>query len=116
MRSGTTALLLFFLLFSGTAHANEALVRSYFQDTPVLIAIAKCESGYQQFKDGRVNKNPHSSAIGVMQIMSSLHDRVARRLGFDIHTTKGNLAYAKWLYRKHGTSPWNASRHCWKHS
>ena len=100
-----------------TTHARsytEREVRRQFASHPVLISIAKCESGMRQFdKTGKVLKNPNSSAIGVMQIMSSIHSRSAARLGFDIRTLPGNLGYAKHLYRAEGTRPWKASRHCW---
>ncbi len=101
-----------------TTHARsytEQEVRKTFASHPVLISIAKCESGMRHFDDkGRVLKNPASSATGVMQIMSSVHRRPAARLGFDIHKLEGNLAYARHLYRTEGTKPWKASRHCWK--
>lgn len=89
-------------------------VQEYYKDTPILAAIAECESHMRQFnKDGDVLKNPKSSAIGVMQIMSSLHIETADELGFDITTTEGNLAYAQYLYEKQGTKPWNSSKGCW---
>ncbi len=95
-------------------HSSEAVVKRQFAGQPVLISIAKCESGMRQFDDsGRVLKNPRSSATGVMQIMASVHRRQALRLGFDINTLNGNLGYAKKLYSNEGTRPWNASRHCW---
>ena len=91
-----------------------AYVREYYKDTPVLAAIAECESQMRQFdKDGAVLKNPKSTAIGLMQIMASLHDEAADELGIDINTTKGNLDYAKYLYEKQGTKPWNSSKACW---
>jgi hypothetical protein len=89
-------------------------VQEYFKDTPILAAIAECESHMRQFgKDGEVIKNPKSTAIGVMQIMSSLHIETAEELGLDITTTEGNLAYAQYLYDKQGTKPWNSSKSCW---
>lgn len=97
------------------AHANERVVRKMFRDTPILINIARCESGFNQYdEDGKILKNPKSSAIGVMQIMSSLHRKEALRLGYNIQTLDGNLKYAKHLYEDEGTRPWNSSRKCWK--
>lgn len=101
-----------------TTHSRphaETEVRRQFASHPVLIAIARCESGMRHFDDkGRVLKNPHSSATGVMQLMYSVHHRPALRQGLDIRTLKGNLAYALRLYKQEGTRPWNASRHCWR--
>lgn len=91
-----------------------AYVREYFKDDPVLAEIAWCESRMRQFdSNGEVLKNPKSSAIGLMQIMSSLHDEAAIELGLDINTTHGNLAYAQYLYDNEGTRPWNSSKSCW---
>ena len=92
----------------------EAYVRDYYATTPILAEIAKCESHFRHLgSDGMVIKNPKSSAIGVMQIMSSIHDPVADELGIDITSLKGNLDYAKYLYETQGTKPWNSSKACW---
>ncbi len=92
----------------------EEYVREYYADTPVLAEIAKCESRMRQFdNDGNILKNPNSTAVGIMQIMSSIHDPFADKLGIDIYTVQGNLAYAKFLYEEKGTAPWNASKACW---
>jgi hypothetical protein len=79
-----------------------------------LADIAQCESQMRQFdKNGNILKNPTSSAIGIMQIMSSIHDPIADKLGIDIYTIQGNLAYARYLYGKSGTTPWDSSKPCW---
>lgn len=94
----------------------ENTVRAYYADVPILIAIAACESNFRQHNsNGKPLYNAGgSSAIGVMQIMSSVHRKSANQLGLDITTTEGNLMYARHLYEEEGTRPWNASRHCWK--
>ena len=58
----------------------EARVRAYFHDIPIMIAIARCESKFQQFRsDGSLNVSEArdaetgrriSSATGVFQIAS----------------------------------------------
>ncbi len=102
------------LVLVAPVQANEKVVRTAFRDTPILIKIARCESGFRQFDDkGNVLKNPESSATGVMQIMSSYHRKIAVKLGYDIRTLDGNLGYAKWLYKNEGTTPWESSIHCW---
>ncbi len=89
-------------------------VEEYFADEPIMIAIAQCESEFKQFtKHGAPVKNPKSSAIGIFQVMSSLHTGTASTLGLDIKTVEGNAAYARYLYEKEGTRPWNASKACW---
>ncbi|HVV39166.1 MAG TPA: hypothetical protein VHD31_02465 [Candidatus Paceibacterota bacterium] len=100
------------------AQTVEEYVRSYFSDTPILAEIASCESQFRQFgKDGQVVRNPTSSAVGLFQIMSSIHSSFAdEKLGLDINTLQGNAAYARYLYQKEGTKPWNASKACWSKS
>jgi hypothetical protein len=79
-----------------------------------MIAIANCESNFTQYDStGTIVRNPQSSAVGVFQIMDSVHSEVAANLGLDIYTTQGNLAYARYLYEHEGTAPWNASKACW---
>jgi len=100
------------------AQTVQEYVQSYFADTPVMIKIASCESQFRQFdKDGTVLQNPKSSAVGVFQIMASIHKELAdKALGLDIYTLQGNVAYAKALYADKGTQPWNASKACWSKS
>lgn len=99
------------------AQTVEERVHTYFADIPVMIAIAKCESEFRQFdKDGKVLKNPNSSAMGVFQIMASVHEETASKLGFNIYELEGNMAYARHLYEKQGTKPWEADKTspaCW---
>lgn len=93
----------------------EQYVREYFKDDPILAEIAKCESTFRQYTStgevikGKVNK----SDVGVMQINKYYHLKQAEKLGHDLHTSEGNMAYAKFLYDKEGTKPWNASSKCW---
>lgn len=96
----------------------EEYVRDYFADEPILAEIASCESQFRQFgKNGEVIKNPHSSAVGVFQIMSSIHSSLADdKLGLDINTLQGNAAYARYLYERQGTKPWDSSKACWSRS
>lgn len=94
---------------------TEQLVREYFRDIPIMVEIARCESQFRQFdRNGQVLKNPNSSAKGAFQIMESIHTATASKLGHDILTLEGNAAYARYLYEKEGTRPWNASAACWK--
>jgi hypothetical protein len=94
----------------------EEYVREYFKDEPVMIDIARCESRFRQLdSNGQVLRNEQgSSAIGVFQIMASIHaDAADRNLGLNIYDLQGNAAYARYLYDTYGTSPWNASKSCW---
>lgn len=93
----------------------EQYVQEYFAETPVLAKIAKCESHYRQFDtDGQVLRGKVSpDDVGLMQINEHFHEARADKLALDLETIEGNLAYAKYLYEKEGTKPWNASKACW---
>lgn len=96
------------------AQTVQEYVQQYFADEPVMVAIAGCESNFRQYDtSGSVLKNPNSSAVGVFQIMGSVHSGTAADLNVDIYTTSGNLAYARYLYETSGTAPWTASKACW---
>jgi hypothetical protein len=97
------------------AQTVQEYIQNYFLNEPVMIKIAECESHFTQYgKDGQVVKNPNSTAVGVFQIMASVHGTLAdQKLGIDINTLQGNAAYAQYLYQTQGTAPWSASKACW---
>ncbi|MBI5530989.1 MAG: peptidoglycan-binding protein [Candidatus Doudnabacteria bacterium] len=82
-------------------------VENFFIGAPEMINIAKCESGFRQYNNnGEVLAGGNAgNYLGVFQI-SKGHTDKALALGWDIYTTDGNLAYAKYLYQQQGTSPW----------
>jgi hypothetical protein len=93
----------------------EATVRSYFADIPVMIAIARCESRFRQVdSSGALLDGGSGGMVGIFQINSAVHTVFAQSLGFDIATVKGNLEYARYLYDREGTVPWNSSASCWR--
>ncbi|MES2749400.1 MAG: hypothetical protein V4606_03335 [Patescibacteria group bacterium] len=94
---------------------TEAIVRNYFKDIPVMIQVARCESTFQHtLADGSVLRGKVDSAdTGVMQINKRYHAATAAALGLDLHDIYDNMAYARHLYEKQGTQPWNASAPCW---
>jgi|GEM_PF-3278082 len=110
-------IILFAPLFSyADANAgNEALVKAYFADVPIMAEIARCESRFRQFdSDGApLYGGAGASMIGVFQIHARIHAEFANSLGMDIYTLEGNLAYAKYLYENEGTRPWYSSYKCW---
>ncbi|MEX0917022.1 MAG: hypothetical protein WDZ90_00640 [Candidatus Paceibacterota bacterium] len=93
----------------------EENVRSYFKDIPVMAKIARCESHFRHFgSDGSVLRGDIvPSDVGVMQINEYFHADTAEALGLDLHTLPGNLAYARDLFEREGTTPWLASVKCW---
>lgn len=94
---------------------TEAIVREYFKDIPVMIQIARCESTFQHhLADGSVLRGRVDGAdTGVMQINKRYHETAATTLGLNLDDIYGNMAYARHLYERQGTQPWNASAPCW---
>ncbi len=94
---------------------TEAQVKAYFADTPILAEIAFCESRFRQYDaNGQVLRGiENAQDVGVMQINEKYHLDTAQKLGLNIHTLEGNMAYGKYLYSTQGTKPWNYSSGCW---
>jgi hypothetical protein len=100
-----------------TPKTVEEMVKEYFKDSPIMTKIAWCESRNRQFeKDGKTVYTGRIDAddTGVMQINKYYHLKTATKLGINLDTVEGNMAYAKYLYEKEGTVPWNSSSKCWK--
>lgn len=77
-----------------------------------FLPIAKCESEYRQFKaDGSLLVSS-TTDIGIMQI-NQIHFEEAEKLGIDIRTVDGNIAFAKILKKRNGKRDWYMSQHCW---
>ncbi len=95
---------------------TERIVRDYFKDLPVMVQIARCESAFRhQLSDGSILKGKIDSAdTGVMQINARYHGDKAGKLGLDLTDIYDNMAYARDLYEREGTTPWSASSACWE--
>jgi len=93
----------------------EEYVRLYFSDSPIMAEVAACESRFRHFDSWgdilRGEENPFD--VGVMQINEHYHLQQAIDLGYNLYTLDGNLSYARYLYEKEGTDPWEASAPCW---
>lgn len=94
---------------------TEAAVREYFNDIPVMIQIARCESTFRHtLADGTVLRGKVDSRdTGVMQINTYYHGQTAEQLGLNLEDLYDNMAYARELYERQGTRPWSASAPCW---
>jgi hypothetical protein len=90
-------------------------VSDYFADIPLLARIAGCESHYRMIdKKGNIIRGEvNQYDVGVMQINELYHKEDSEKLGFDIYTLEGNVAYARYLYEKQGAKPWVSSSACW---
>jgi soluble lytic murein transglycosylase-like protein len=100
--------------FTTSSDIQSYLHEQYF-DTPILIEIARCESEFRQFdKNGNIVRGRvNADDVGVMQINEFYHADTARKMGLNLKTAEGNVAFGKYLYAKYGTSPWSASEPCW---
>jgi len=97
------------------AQSVQEYVQSYFADVPIMASIAKCESRFHQYNaDGSLYRGEiNNSDVGVMQINEYYQSATAEKLGLDIHTLQGNVAYARFLFEQQGTGPWISSSPCW---
>lgn len=93
----------------------EQYVRKYFSDIPIMVNIAWCESRFRQYdKDGNIFRGAvNNQDVGVMQINEYYHLDTAEEGNYNLYSVEGNTAYARKLYEKFGTDPWNSSRGCW---
>lgn len=100
---------------SSSSIGVEREVREYFADIPVLAEIARCESTFRHtLADGSILRGTVDSRdVGVMQINTGYHTGDAKKLGLDLLDMGDNMAYARYLFEKKGTQPWNASSKCW---
>jgi len=80
-----------------------------------MVDIAKCESQFRQTnQNGKVLRGTANSFdVGVMQINEKYHLEKSKKLGLNIYSLEGNMAYARYLYEKEGARPWLASSKCW---
>lgn len=94
---------------------TEAVVRSYFRDIPIMAEIARCESTFRhKLEDGSILRGRVDPAdTGVMQINKRYHQAAADAMELNLEDLYENMAYARFLYEKQGTQPWNASLPCW---
>ena len=93
----------------------EKYVREAYADEPILVDIARCESNFHQFDaEGNVVRGVVNKAdVGVMQINEKFHADEAKKLGLNLYTLEGNVAFGKYLYDKYGAEPWKYSSKCW---
>ena len=97
---------------------TETLVRTYFQDIPVMIEVARCESTFRhELADGSILQGKVDPAdTGVMQINKRYHLDTATKMNLNLDDIHDNMAYARHLYEKQGVQPWSASAPCWDRS
>lgn len=88
----------------------------YSVDEGLARKIMSCESG---LKPHALNKNYRNGEVwstdwGYGQINDYYHQDSMAELGLDIYEPDDNLKYTFILLSTAGTTPWDASRHCWE--
>lgn len=87
-----------------------------------LESVCACESSYpggrevprHYEKDGETVRYGRITPgdTGMCQINVPIHKANIKEMGLNVHTPYGNIAYANYLYEKHGEQPWQASGQC----
>ncbi len=92
-----------------TKEAVIQRIRKEFPMAPVMVAVAKCESGFQP---SAYNPTNGSHDGGIFQISKKYHGQAMKKLGLDPFNVEDNIKYAKILYDAEGLRPWRASNYC----
>lgn len=79
---------------------------------PIMVKIAKCESGGLHKKNGKVVLS-RTHDVGKYQINEAVWGKKAKELGYDIYTAEGNEKMAMYIFERKGSAPWIASSKCW---
>ena len=93
----------------------EAKVKAFTSDKPLMAEIAYCESRNRQYeKDGSILRGiVNNKDVGLFQINEYYHLERAKKLGYDIYSPEGNMAYARVIFDEQGAAPWSSSAPCW---
>lgn len=97
----------------------RAKMREHIGHDPLLEIIAGCESTgdphvIQHWEaDGRLVKNPDSSASGALQVLLDYHSDWIAAEGRDMHDIDDYMRFVRTMYVERGYASWNESRGCW---
>ena len=117
------------LLLTTRAHSDQIVTETEEQITPAPKVLTPKEKISREFADATImvhiaqaestmctnNDNPTSSASGCFQILRKTWSDYKCEGNFDTDSldVDKNIACARKLYNKSGTSPWNESKHVW---
>jgi len=85
------------------------LIKETFPDAPIMLEVARCESGYKNVP-GQL-----SDDFGPLQI-NVVHLPVLEKMGLDRTKVEDNIKFARYLYDRGGLTPWKNSKACWSPS
>ncbi len=86
----------------------EAKILKAFPDAPIMLEVARCESGLDPLAD-REHLNVD---VGLFQI-NQVHLVRLNELGLERRNIDDNITYARLLYDGSGLSAWYMSKDCW---
>ena len=79
-----------------------------FAEMPLALQkVALCESSGKQHYNNKIVKGL-AGEVGIMQI-HPVHFLRAKKMGYDLYSATGNMAYAVWLYQQEGLRPWTCA-------
>lgn len=96
-----------------TVERVKEYINRAFPDSPVMLEVARCESG---FKPSAFNPTNNSDDKGIFQISTYYHGSRVEELELDMYKVTDNITFARILYDEQGLQPWSASKRCWSHA
>lgn len=92
-----------------TPELREREVALAFPNTPEMVSIARCESGFHQFDK---NGNPllsRTGDYGILQV-NRIWIPLAKKMGLDIvHSAEDNITMSAYILRTQGIKSWTCS-------
>ena len=85
-------------------------IRTLFPETPDLaVRIAQCESNFRMIQSHHMQPYGREESFGIFQIHARAWHNQAVTLGYEDYQSdiKDNLHMARWIYERHGWSPWS---------
>ena len=86
---------------------------SYSEDLEARIIYCESENKADAVNYNKINGEVWSIDYGYWQLNDYYHEEAAKEMGLDIKVPADNLEYGRWLLKKEGVKPWEASRYCW---
>jgi hypothetical protein len=100
-----------------TEAIKAEIVTVFGKDSEIMTQVAFCESTLVHSKNGEVTTGiENKSDKGLFQINLFYWEEIAKKKGIDIHSLKGNIRMAKYIFDTQGLQAWVSSSKCWKHA
>lgn len=90
----------------------EEIIKKEFPKDPIMVNVARCESGFRQFNPDGTVLISRTADWGIFQI-NQVNHRTMSKLGIDISTLEGNIEGTQYILKTQGLNAWKNSSHCW---